>query len=226
MTDENKEIQGNADHGQAGANTGMGESSTPPSSANDDSIKRVQAQAYSHGYNESRKALLTDLGIESIESLRQTIESQRQAELENEAKVLAEKTEREKLALEIQESRKQIKSLSAEADKLQMLRQQVKTERLKSLSLANGIKATAIDLLMSEFEKTVSWDEDHRELLVKDEKGNESDFDSLFKRLRETHPYVFEDPSKRGAGLSPEYQKRQAEWKPSYSPLKDRIKGF
>lgn len=226
MSDENNEIQGNQDHGQAGANTGTGEPSTPPRSANDDSIKRVQAQAYSHGYNESRKALLTDLGVESIETLKQTIEAQKQAELENEAKTLAEKTEREKLALELQESRKREKNLSAEAEKLHMLREQVKAERLKTLSLQNGIKATAIDLLMTEFAKTVSWDGDHRELIVRDSDGKESDFETLFKNLRETHPYVFEDPGKRGAGLSPEYQKRQAEWKPSYSSLEDRIKGF
>lgn len=219
MSEQAKDDQ-SVDHGQPGADSGQADDGNAGVSIADDLLKKAKGQAYSHGYSEARSKLLSELGLESVDQLRERLDSLSQIEQEKQATELAEKEEKQQLAARLKETEKTMKALEKDRASLDALREQVLTERLRNAALSGSVIPTAIDLLIPVMKRKVKWNEDFSDITIDDH----DDVSGLIDELKKTHHYLFESKARQGTGATNAPTNRREEYVPSYSSLEERLK--
>lgn len=179
--------------------------SAPPS---DDVLKVERSKGYAHGYKESRAELLRELGLESLDDVKARLGDLAKREEAEEARRLAEQQEREALATELTESRRQLTKLATVTGQLDSLRDKVRLGRIRDAARAAGCRDDAVDLVVVDVQQRIGWDEKFSEVFVlgDDGKPTETPIADLLKEHRDQRPFLYQSNARGGSGVTPRGQ--------------------
>lgn len=192
--------------------SGVGDAATDDAAARERELARKTAASYRRGGQEREAKLLGELGLDSVESLRQIIDRHKAAE-DDAAKAGADaKAADERSAIrDLQTKLRSAERLQAEAGermkRLEKQNERARRSELHSRLMQAGAHPDAVADLVALLEPSVDWADDGDGLEVVDRSNGKvvpagMTLDELIAEQRDKRSYMFASPARGGSGTS------------------------
>lgn len=172
----------------------------------DAQARHWQAKGNAQGRKTRERELLKDLGVSSLEELRERVAAHRQSEEEAAAAAEAERSEKQELSAKLIAAEKRIRDLERSSDQLNALRSSVIDERIKAVGLAARVHQEAIDDFVWNARKSVRWNDEHTDIVIasfSDPDKELATLEDLVAEIAERKPHLFRGDEKSGTGFFP-----------------------